>query len=132
MLITSFSNKGCEYMELEQQKAQLLATNIKGFVDLVQNGKNQPFGQISNSEKLFRLKLIIEEFRIETIADELLRVNTHTWDEQASGILVDRFITAFHHIREYVENNYHDLFFVSARIYTLEHDCRLFLTSYNL
>jgi hypothetical protein len=118
-------------MELEQQKARLLATNIKEFVDLVQNGNNQPFGQLANSEKLFRLKLIIEEFRIETIADELIRVNTHTWDEQASRILVDRFITAFHHIKEYVENNYNDLFFVSARIYTLDHDCRLFLTPNN-
>jgi len=113
-------------MELEQQKAQLLATNIKEFVDLVQDGNNQPFGQLANSEKLFRLKLIIEEFKIETIADELLRVNTYTWDKQASRILIDRFITAFRHISEYVENNYHELFFVSARIYTLKHDCRLF------
>ncbi|WP_404332684.1 hypothetical protein [Mesobacillus maritimus] len=113
-------------MELNQQKALLLARNIKEFVDIVKNGKNHPFGQMSNPEKLYRLTLIVEEFRIGTIADELLRVNTYTWDEQASRILIERFKTAFIHISEYVQNNYNDLFFFSARIYTLEHDCRLF------
>jgi hypothetical protein len=113
-------------MELDQQKAIQLATNIKNFVHLVLTGKNHPFGKLSNSEKWYRLSLIVEEFKIETIADELLRVNTHTWDEHASRVLIERFITAFKHISEYVENNYNDLFFVSARIYTLEHDCRLF------
>jgi hypothetical protein len=113
-------------MKLEQQKAILLATNIKEFVDLVLNAKNHPFGTLSHPEKLLRLKLIVEEFRVETIAEELLRVNTYMWDEQASRLLIERFKTAFHHISEYIGNNYNDLFFFSARIYTLEHDCRLF------
>lgn len=113
-------------MELNQQKSLLLARHIREFVDLVQSGENHPFAQMSNPEKLYRLALIVEEFRIATIADELLRVNTYTWDEKASRILIERFKTAFIHIREYVQNNYNDLFFFSARIYTLEHDCRLF------
>jgi len=113
-------------MEIKQQKAILLATNIKEFVDLVLNAKNHPFGPLSHPEKLLRLKLIVEEYRVETIAEELLRVNTYMWDEQASQLLIERFKYAFHHISEYIENNYNDLFFFSARIYTLEHDCRLF------
>ena len=112
-------------MELERQKSILLATAIKEFVDLVISKENEPFSKNSNSDKLFRLKLIVEEYRLGTIAGELLRVNTHTWDEQATRILIDRFITAFKHIAEYVENNQNDLFMYSGRIYTLEHYCRL-------
>jgi len=112
-------------MELERQKLILLAIAIKEFVELVISSDNRGFDENSNSEKLFRLKLIVEEYRLGTIAEELLRVNTHTWDERASNILIDRFITAFQPISEYVENNQKDLFMYSGRIYTLEHYCRL-------
>lgn len=112
-------------MELERQKSILLATAIKEFIDLVNKDENSRNALISHSEKLLRLKLIVEEYRLGTIADELLRVNNHTWDEQASRILIDRFISTFKHIAEYVENNQTDLFMYSGRIYTLEHYCRL-------
>ncbi|MCM3584152.1 hypothetical protein M3182_00105 [Mesobacillus maritimus] len=111
-------------MELERQKAILLANNIKEFVNLV--NKSHVYDQFMDPNKSYRLTLIVEEFRITTISDELLRINQHTYEERSSRILIDRFRTAFKQIAEYVGQNEDDLFLFTGRIDTLVHDLDLF------
>jgi len=114
-------------MELERQKASLLATNLKSFVEFVDHIYYSPNKHLSHPDKLFRLKLIVDEYRLGTIADELMRVNKHAWDERSSPFLIDRFVTSWGNVTEYMENNLNDLYIFSGRVYTLTNYCRLFI-----
>jgi len=111
-------------MELERQKAILLANNIKEFVDLVK--RSHAYNRFIDPNKSYRLTLIVEEFRLMTISDELLRINQHIYEERSSCILIERFRTAFKQIAEYVGQNEDDLFLFTGRIDTLVHDLDLF------
>lgn len=107
-------------MNFEMQKANLLAENIKGFIEFVHTSYEHKNSSCSNSDKLYQIKLLVEEFKFQILADELLRINRFTWDEKYTHILVDRFRIGMNIIDEYVENHYHDLFMFSARLYTLK------------
>ncbi|WP_342430735.1 hypothetical protein [Neobacillus sp. FSL H8-0543] len=98
------------------QKAIMLAENINGFIKFVHNKKTVSL----NSDKLYQVKLIMEDFKFQILADELLRINQFDWDEKYTLLLVDRFISGMNIIEEYVKNNYNDLFILSARIHTLK------------
>ena len=102
-------------MEFKMQKAIMLAENINGFISFVHNNKNVSL----NSDKLYQIKLIMEDFKFQILADELLRINQFDWDEKYTLLLVDRFISGMNIIEEFVKNNYNDLFILSARIHTL-------------
>ncbi|MFS0635301.1 hypothetical protein AB1K84_05310 [Mesobacillus foraminis] len=107
-------------MEFERQKVNLLAKSIQGFVKFVNRSYTERFLSISNPEKLYRLKLIIEEYNFSGIGSELERVNRHVWDGRATGMLLERFKSALGIVAEYIENNENDLFIFTARIYTLK------------
>ncbi|MFJ7745411.1 hypothetical protein [Peribacillus sp. NPDC097295] len=107
-------------MNFEMQMARMLAENIDDFVKFV----HRQYDDINscftlNRDKLYQLKLLIEEYKFQMVADELQRINRFTWDETYTYLLVDRFREGMAIIDEYVENNYHDLFIFTARIYTL-------------
>lgn len=106
-------------MNFEMQKANMLAENINGFINYVHKRYENKNSYILNTDKLYQIKLLIEEFKFQIIADELQRINQFTWDEKYTHILVDRFRKGLNVIDEYVENNYNDLFIFSARLYTL-------------
>lgn len=106
-------------MEFERQKVYLLAKSIQGFVNFVNSSYTNQCHHISNPEKLYRLKLIVEEYNFIGIGNELERVNNHVWDGRATGMLLERFKTALEIIAEYIENNKNDLFIFTARVYTL-------------
>jgi len=104
----------------ERQKAILLAGNINNFTKFVhKNYKNKDNSGL-NSDKFFQVKLLIEEYKFQMLADELLRINQFDWDKKYTYYLLDRFLEGLAIIDEYVENHYHDLFILSARIYNLK------------
>jgi hypothetical protein len=103
-------------MEFKMQKAIMLAENINGFIKFVHNNKNVS----SNPDKLYQIKLIMEDFKFQILADELLRINQFDWDGKYTLLLVDIFISGMDIIEEFVKNNYNDLFILSARIHTLK------------
>lgn len=100
----------------EMEKAKLLAENIKGFKDYVLRSYQDKNVYLSDPEKLFRLKLLVEEYKLHIIADELFRINRFTWDEKVTYLLVNRFKKAITIIGEYIENNYEDLFIFTPRL----------------
>ncbi|RSD28760.1 hypothetical protein [Mesobacillus subterraneus] len=105
-------------MNFEMQKANLLAENIKGFVDFIKN--NEKTGLFLNHDKLYQVKLWVEEYKFRSLADELLRINMYEWDGKYTLLLVERFWKGFCIIEDYVETNLDDLFFLSGRTHTLK------------
>jgi len=106
-------------MTIEMDKANLLAEAIKGFELFVQKSYRENNTNLSNSEKLYRLKHLVDEFKLNIIAAELSRINRFVYDEKYTMILVNDFKKAITIIGEFIDNNYDDLFIFSARLYTL-------------
>jgi hypothetical protein len=104
-------------MNHEMQKALLLAANIKDFSQFVQKQQNS---SIFNSEKMYQVKLFIEEYKFKIIADELHRINQFDWDGKYTYYLVESFQKGIRTIDEYVQNNYGELFILTGRLYTLK------------
>jgi hypothetical protein len=108
-------------MNFKMQMARMLAENIDGFVKFVHKNyqdKNNCF--VLNRDKLYQLNLLVEEFRFQLLANELLRINKFAWNEEYTYLLVNRFRKGLSIIDEYVENHYNDLFIFTARLYTLK------------
>jgi hypothetical protein len=106
-------------MQPEMQKAIFLAENIKGFIKFVQNQRNTNHFRIENN-KLLQIKYLMEEYKFQIVADELIRINQFDWNEKYTLYLVDQFQKGITIIDEYVKNNYNELFIVTARLYTLK------------
>ncbi|MGE6375991.1 hypothetical protein [Peribacillus muralis] len=107
-------------MNFEMQIANMLADQIKGFIEFVHKhhqDKNNIF--CLHIDKLYQLKLLVEEFKFQVWADELKRINRFTWDENYTHLLVDRFRKGYIIVEEYVGNHYDDLFIFTARLHTL-------------
>lgn len=104
-------------MNPNMQKALLLAENIKAFIRFVEKQKNS---FMVNPNKMYQVKLFIEEYKFRIIADELHRINQFDWDGKYTYYLVESFQKGISTIDEYVQNNYEDLFILTARLYTLK------------
>jgi hypothetical protein len=102
------------------QKAVMLAENINGFIKFVLKIHENKNSFRLNKDKLYQIKLIIEDFKFQIIADELLRINQFDWDEKYTFYLVDNFNKGIDIIDEFVKNNYKDLFLLTARLHTLK------------
>jgi hypothetical protein len=106
-------------MNYEMQKANLLADNINEFMKFVFEATENKRSSILNTDKLFQIKLLIEEFKFRIIADELHRINQYSWDERYTTILVNQFREGISIIDEYVKNHYNELFMLTGRLHTL-------------
>ncbi|MEH7178482.1 hypothetical protein [Neobacillus vireti] len=106
-------------MQPEMQKAIILAENINDFIKFVQYQRTKNNFKIDNN-KLLQIKFLIEEYKFQIIADELIRINQFDWNEKYTLYLVDEFQKGITIIDEYVKNNYNELFIVTARLYTLK------------
>lgn len=113
-------------MNFDMQKANLLAENIKGFAAFVRISYNHKSGLILNHDKLYQVKLWVEEYKFKQIADELARINMFEWDEKYTLLLVERFLKGLQIIDNYVEHNKADLFILTARIHILKNLSALF------
>lgn len=112
--------EGDAVMDFEMQKAIMLAENIHSFIKLVHKYHHDKNSFRVNPDKLYQIKLIIEDFKFQIIADELLRINQYDWNEKYTFYLVDQFNQGITIIAEYLKNNYDDLFLLSGRVYTLK------------
>ncbi|MCQ6275520.1 hypothetical protein JMM81_11185 [Bacillus sp. V3B] len=106
-------------MNFDMIKANMLAENIKGFIEYVHKHYQENKSYISDPDKLYRLKLLVEEFRLRMIADELLRINKFIYDEKYTTILVNKFRKGITIIGEFIENNYDDLFIFTGKLHIL-------------
>ncbi|GHH98952.1 hypothetical protein [Neobacillus kokaensis] len=113
-------------MNFEMQKANLLAENIDAFIKFVHKRHENKNSLCSNPDKVYQIKLIMEDFKFQIIADELRRINQFDWDPKYTHYLVDQFLEGFRIIEEFVKNNYSDLFIFIGRIYTLDELCHPF------
>ncbi|MEH7331867.1 hypothetical protein V7161_04465 [Neobacillus drentensis] len=107
-------------MNFEMQKANMLAENINNFIQLVDKSYQIKNSFRFNTDKLYQVKLIIEDFKFQIIADELYRINQFDWNEKYTHYLVDQFQKGINIIDEFVHNNNNDLFLLTARVHTLK------------
>lgn len=107
-------------LNFEMLKANLLAENIYEFINFTQKSYENKNNIHPNKDKIYQIKLLIQEFRFQIIADELHRINQYSWEPKYTHYLVDQFQEGINVIEEYVKNNYNDLFLFTARIYTLQ------------
>ncbi|MBP2239855.1 hypothetical protein J2Z40_000408 [Cytobacillus eiseniae] len=106
-------------MNYEREKANMLAENLKSFTDYVLKSHKAYNIYLSNQEKLYRLSLLTDEFEIQILADELLRINRFIYDEKTTAILVERIRKALTIIGDYIDNNFNDLFIFTPRLHIL-------------
>ncbi|MFZ7946020.1 hypothetical protein [Neobacillus sp. 19] len=107
-------------MNFEMQKANMLAEEINGFIQYVQRCYKVENSLNPNKDKIYQIKLWMDDFKFHILADELHRINQYSWDEKYTFYLVDQFQQGINIIDEYVTNNYNDLFLFTARLYTLK------------
>jgi hypothetical protein len=107
-------------MKFEMQKAIMLSENIDGFIKFVQHNHKNKNSYRFNSDKLYQIKLLIDEYKFQLIADELWRINQYDWDGKYTHILVDLFKEGINVIDEFVNNHSSDLFLLKGRLFTLK------------
>ncbi|MHC0035370.1 hypothetical protein [Pseudoneobacillus sp. C159] len=107
-------------MNLKMQKGIMLSENIHSFIKYVQKQKEEKSANRFHPDKLFQIKLFIDEFRFKILADELWRINQFEWDEKYTHYLVDEFLKGIQIIDEFIERNPDDLFLLKGRLYTLK------------
>ncbi len=108
-------------MRYEMQIGRMLGENIDDFINFVhKNYENRNKNYYENLDKLYQVKLLIEEYKFKLTANELMRINRYRWDEKYTYLLVDEFKEGLNTINEYVDRNYNDLFLLTARLYTLK------------
>lgn len=106
-------------MKFEQERATLFGENLIHFAQYVLNSEDVNY--LSDRHKLFRLKNIVEEYRIQLLGEEIVRLNRFSWQKEQSEVLIARACKAIENIAEYIGNNLDDLFIYSARIHILKH-----------
>nr|WP_295971678.1 hypothetical protein [uncultured Bacillus sp.] len=113
-------------MNFDVLKANMLAENIRGFIEYVDKSNRERNAYLSDPEKLYRLKSLVDEFKLYIIADELIRINRFIYDEKYSAELVNDFRRAIDIIGNYIDQNQDDLFIFTARLQTLRSICCCF------
>jgi hypothetical protein len=109
-------------MNIMMQKANLLADNILGFVDLV----NKTYRLNKKSNLLYQLTLMVEDYKFQSTAHEIKRVNAVTSEEDYTLLLVERFKKGLPAIEEFIERNYDELYLFTAKIHTLKNITAIF------
>ena len=113
-------------MAFEKEKANLLAVNLRDFIQYVQNSFQENNKNLSNPNHLYRLKHLVDEFKFHIIADELIRINAIEYDEKYTMYLINECNKGITIIGEYIDHNHDDLFIFSARLFTLRGFVRFF------
>ncbi|MEH7225381.1 hypothetical protein V7112_16355 [Bacillus sp. JJ1566] len=108
-------------MRYKMRIATMLADQVDGFIQFVQeNYDNKHKSYVENPDKLYQVKLLIEEYKFQLNATELRRINRFSWNEAYTFLLVDDVKKGLDVIEEYVERNYDDLFILIGRLHTLQ------------
>jgi hypothetical protein len=105
-------------MNVQMQKANMLAENLNDFIYFVNKNKNN--NHLFNLDRLYHIQLLIEEHRLQILSDELKRINQFSWDEKYSHYLIDQITKALSIINDYVAIFENDLFMLTGRLYSLK------------
>ena len=106
------------------QIANLLADHVDSLIELVK-GEEKKKSLFLNQDKWYQVRLFLEEFRFPLVADELHRINTFSWNESYTILLVNDILNGTAVIEEFSERNYDDLFLVTAKLHSIKACCRL-------
>ncbi|MGD6801925.1 hypothetical protein FZC79_19980 [Rossellomorea vietnamensis] len=106
-------------MNFNMSSAKLLALNLQGFLDLVDRTYRQHSFIVLNQDILYRLKLLVEEFRLQVLTDELVRLTKYEDEERQTLVNIEKVHEKVLIIEEYIENNYDDLFLFSGRVHSI-------------
>lgn len=112
-------------MDFEREKVKLLAENLAHFAELVARNERH-LAHMSAHDQLYRLKNLVDEFKLSLLASEIERINRFPWEPGMMAVLIERVQGAVKIIDEYIENNREGLFFYSARVHTLKSICSSF------
>lgn len=110
-------------MKIQMEKANLLADNILLFVDMI----NKTYQQNKKSNLHFQLMLMVEDYKFQSLANEIKRVNQVTAEKNYTLLLIGRFKKGLLVIEEFIERNYDQLYLFTAKIHTLKNLCKLFV-----
>lgn len=110
-------------MKIQMEKANLLADNILLFVNLI----NKTYQKNKKSNLHFQLMLMVEDYKFQSLANEMKRVNQLTAEVEYTFLLVERFKKGLPVIQEFIERNYDELYLFTAKIHTLKNLCKLFV-----
>jgi hypothetical protein len=107
-------------MNVQMEKANMLAKGMNEFIAFVYKHLKNKHSSLINLDKLYHIKLLIEEHKLQILADELKRINQFTWDEKYSYYLINQFNKALTIIDDYVAIYENDLYMLTGRLYTLK------------
>lgn len=110
-------------MQFQMQKANFVADSVLLLIEFVNNSHQQANRLRFNPDKVYQLKLLTEEYQLQSLAEELRRINLHTWDERYSFLLMERIENGMSVIEEFVQRHYDELFVFSAKLYTIKNAC---------
>ena len=111
-------------MNSRMQIANLLADQVDNLIDFVKVQEKKK-SLLLNQDKWYQVRLFVEEFRFPLVADELHRINTFSWNESYTILLVNDILNGTAVMEEFAERNYDDLFLLTAKLFTIKELCRL-------
>lgn len=104
-------------MDIQMQKANMLADQVRDFIMLVQEKQKE-------DEGIFHIKLLTEDFKLKVLSEELKRINKYEWDPHYSFYLVKRIKKGFQVIEEYIKGR-EELYIINGRVYTINNGLKL-------
>ena len=106
-------------MNFNMQKAKLLTVNLQGFIDLVSRIHDHHSNTVVNQDILYRLTLLVEEFKLQILADELKRLTKFVGEERQTLLNIEKVNEKIIIIDDFIQQNYDDLFIFSGRVYSI-------------
>ncbi|WP_113928014.1 hypothetical protein [Bacillus sp. P14.5] len=106
-------------MNFNMSSAKLLALNLQGLLDLVNRTYQQHSFIVLDQEILYRLKLLVEEYRLQALTDELFRLTKYDEEEKQTLMNIEKVHEKVIVLDEFIHNNYDDLFLFSGRVHSI-------------
>jgi hypothetical protein len=106
-------------LNFNMERAKLLTMNLQGLIDLVNRTYEHQSYIVLNKDVLHRLKLLVEEFRFQLLADELNRLTKYEGEEKQTLMNIEKVNEKIGILDEYIQGNYDDLFIFSGRVHSI-------------
>lgn len=106
-------------MNFNLERAKLLTLNLQGFIDLVSRIHDHQSSMGVIQDVLYRLKLLVEEFRLQILADELKRLTKFVGEERQTLMNIEKVKEKMIIIDDFIQQNYDDLFIFSGRVHSI-------------
>jgi hypothetical protein len=106
-------------LNFNMERAKLLTMNLQGFIDLLNRTYEHHSYMVLNQDVLYRLKLLVEEYRFQLLADELKRLTQYEGEEKQTLMNIKKVNEKIGIIDEFIQSNYDDLFIFSGRVHSI-------------